>query len=111
MRVIVRVRPFNETERTRGDQAVTHIAADSRSMQLKTQSGGGREMVKNFRFATVLGSATTQASFFATSGIQSLIDSAIGGYSACCFAYGQTGSGKTYTVSGLEEKIGAWRCM
>ena len=74
--------------------------------QLKTTTGGGREMVKQFRFGMCLGNNTTQADFFAMSGIQSLIEQAIDGYSVCCFAYGQTGSGKTYTVSGLEERIG-----
>jgi Cdc6-like AAA superfamily ATPase len=49
--------------------------------------------------------STRQSEVFARCGVNSLIESALDGYSATIFAYGQTGSGKTYTMSGNETEL------
>ena len=48
---------------------------------------------------------TRQSEVFQRCGVNSLIESALDGYSATIFAYGQTGSGKTYTMSGNETEL------
>jgi len=48
---------------------------------------------------------TRQSEVFSRCGVNSLIESALDGYSATIFAYGQTGSGKTYTMSGNETEL------
>ena len=72
---------MNKMEQERGTNTVTHALPDRSAVQLVTTAGRGRghEMVKKFRFGMCVGQTTTQAEFFALSGIQSLIDSAING--------------------------------
>lgn len=45
----------------------------------------------------------TQTELFESSGVKSLLDSALNGYAATILAYGQTGSGKTFTMSGYDS--------
>ena len=54
---------------------------------------------------TSLNTHTRLSHRFELSGIKSLLDSALDGFSSTVFAYGQTGSGKTYTMTGIDEKV------
>ena len=44
----------------------------------------------------------TQKQLFQESGVASLLDASLLGYSSTVLAYGQTGSGKTYTMMGKQ---------
>lgn len=112
IRVLVRVRPLNESEAARGDQVIVRVTDDQTAVRLIGLGGddGGSFREKEYRFNLCCNEDTHQDQFFNVCGIKNLLDSALMGYAATVFAYGQTGSGKTYTMSGLEEKIShdAW---
>ena len=99
---------MNATERERGDAKVIHAHQDDlTTLDVISQQGTGRDLIRNFRFDCCIPELATQDQVFAQSGIVPLLQSALEGYSATVFAYGQTGAGKTYTMSGVEERIGS----
>ena len=110
IKVVLRVRPFNDAERARGDRRVIECLDDGRTVQI---AGGGGVMedfgrsaaARTFAFSAVLDERCDQQAFFDRCGVAALISRALAGYSATLFAYGQTGSGKTYSVSGPEDVI------
>ena len=84
------------------------IGADKRTIQVLLPddvdfAGSSRQTVKKFSLDGCLPSRTTQEEVFNSSGVKSLLDSALEGFSATVFAYGQTGSGKTYTMAGGQD--------
>ncbi len=107
VRVVVRVRPLSDAEQYAGDEEVMRIGADKATIQVMLPSdedfaGNVRQTAKNFALDGCLDQSTTQAECFNSSGVKTLLDSALEGFSATVFAYGQTGSGKTYTMAGKE---------
>jgi kinesin family protein 12 len=105
VRVVVRTRPMSESEQDGGCEEVMRIGADKASIQVLLPSdedftGASRQTVKKFALDGCLDQSTTQAQCFERSGMKTLLDSALEGFSATVFAYGQTGSGKTYTMTG-----------
>eukprot|EP01043_Picozoa_sp_COSAG02_P085605 COSAG02_NODE_23226_length_726_cov_0.813397_1_plen_195_part_10 len=83
------------------------LCADKATIQVMLPSdedfaGNVRQTAKNFALDGCLDQSTTQAECFNSSGVKTLLDSALEGFSATVFAYGQTGSGKTYTMAGKE---------
>jgi len=106
--VVVRIRPLSEDEQGQGAEEVMRIGADKRTIQVLLPddvdfAGSSRQTVKKFSLDGCLPSRTTQEEVFNSSGVKSLLDSALEGFSATVFAYGQTGSGKTYTMAGGQE--------
>jgi len=109
VRVVVRVRPLSDAEQHSGDEEVMRIGADKASIQVMLPSdedfaGNVRQTAKKFALDGCLDQQTTQAQCFNLSGVKTLLDSALEGFSATVFAYGQTGSGKTYTMFGDKAK-------
>ena len=107
VRVVVRVRPLSDAEQYAGDEEVMRIGADKATIQVMLPSdedfaGNVRQTAKNFALDGCLDQQTTQAQCFNLSGVKTLLDSALEGFSATVFAYGQTGSGKTYTMAGKD---------
>jgi hypothetical protein len=108
IKVILRVRPFNDTERSRGDRKVIECLDDHQTVRI---TGGGMEdfgrssSTRTYTFTQVFDEQCNQQSFFEGCGVRALISQALAGYSATLFAYGQTGSGKTYSISGAEDII------
>ena len=96
VKVVVRVRPLNKTELSRGDRETVIISDDQRSVNVGNRT---------FDFNACLSPDTTQPDVMIKCGIMRLLDSALRGYAASIFAYGQTGSGKTFSMSGREEII------
>jgi len=96
VKVVVRVRPLNKTELSRGDRETVIISDDQRSVNVGNRT---------FDFNACLSPDTTQPDVMIKCGIMRLLDSALHGYAASIFAYGQTGSGKTFSMSGREEII------
>ena len=108
IKVVLRVRPFSEQERGRGDRQVLRCLEDGRSVQVSSfgmEDFGRSSSVKNFSFTACAGEESDQESFYEQSGVSGLVNKALEGYSATLLAYGQTGSGKTYSVSGAEHVI------
>jgi hypothetical protein len=94
VKVVVRVRPLNSGELSRGEEEIVSVSSDQRSLQVGNRS---------FDFNACLSPDTTQPDVMIKCGVQRLLDSALHGYAASIFAYGQTGSGKTFSMSGREE--------
>lgn len=100
LRVCVRVRPLSQREASQHSTSCIEVTGQS-VLQLR-RPGASRE----FTFHQLFDVNSSQAQVFQETGIASLLDSALEGYSVTVFAYGQTGSGKTYTIAGLEEHLG-----
>lgn len=103
IRVFCRVRPLVGG----GLSKHIHLAADDKtsiSLAKTEESHTGKstdtQRNYNFSFDRVFGPVASQQEVFEE--ISLLVQSALDGYSVCCFAYGQTGSGKTYTMEGEE---------
>jgi hypothetical protein len=100
VRVVIRIRPFNSREISSGTSSCIEVA-NPQSLNLHLKNG-----TRQYTFHHILDERTSQAQVFMETGISTLLDSALEGYSATVFAYGQTGSGKTYTMAGVEERLG-----
>lgn len=95
VRVMIRTRPMNDTERNRGDRQVVFMSPENpKSMEVVSQSGAGKEMIRTFAFDHCLHEQMSQEQVFHHTGVTSLLESAVEGYSATVFAYGQTGAGE-----------------
>ncbi|KAL3656306.1 hypothetical protein V7S43_018878 [Phytophthora oleae] len=114
VRVVVRCRPMNATERARGDPSLFRLSSkESTTLQVVSSANGGnnnssgssRELVRSFQFDLCASEELSQGQFFRACGVIPLLESVVEGYLATVFAYGQTGSGKTYSMSGLDELL------
>jgi kinesin family member 12 len=101
VRVVIRVRPMNKAERSIDSTAAVQVVSD-RAVQLDLENESSYSFACNGSF----GEDTSQAAFFASSGIISLLDDTLAGYHATAFAHGQTSAGKTYTQLGSERASG-----
>lgn len=88
IKVLVRVRPLNQTELAENNDSVVSILNDQ---SLNVTSADGK---KSFRcsFDSVLGPTSTQSEVYSI--VRSCTESVIDGFNSTIFAYGQTGSGK-----------------
>mmetsp|Transcript_9614 Transcript_9614/g.14470 ORF Transcript_9614/g.14470 Transcript_9614/m.14470 type:complete len:762 (-) Transcript_9614:127-2412(-) len=95
IKVLVRIRPLNETEigNTGEESSVTFY--DSSSLTLRNADNR-----KKFQcsFDAVLGPQSTQEEVY--DAVQVCTSSVTDGFNSTIFAYGQTGSGKTHTMFG-----------
>uniref|UniRef100_A0A0G4F4P7 Kinesin motor domain-containing protein n=1 Tax=Chromera velia CCMP2878 TaxID=1169474 RepID=A0A0G4F4P7_9ALVE len=96
IKAVLRVRPFSDSEATRGDHEALRVVSSS-SVEVLTATP---PYSRRFAFNASLGPEVGQERFFHQAGVTPLIDAALRGYSATLIAYGQTGSGKTYTLAG-----------
>ena len=85
--VVVRIRPLSEDEQGQGAEEVMRIGADKRTIQVLLPddvdfAGSSRQTVKKFSLDGCLPSRTTQEEVFNSSGVKSLLDSALEGFSA-----------------------------
>jgi kinesin family protein 11 len=98
VQVVVRVRPFNNTEKK--DSAVPVVTTNSQNAEVTIVKGSGsRQHKTTFRFDRVFGSFTTQEEIYEET-LLPVIDDVLRGYESTVFAYGQTGTGKTFTMEG-----------
>ena len=81
-----------------------------RKKSLKVHGVGLAHGSLEFGFDRVAGPNVGQDEFWATCGVQRMLDAAMGGFGATIFAYGQTGSGKTHTMLG-KTNVGAIACF
>ena len=97
IKVVVRVRPLHHGEQQRGEiSCVRSAGPEGREVQVRM----GPMEAQVYSCNRCFPADTSQSTFFQESGLTDLLDSAIGGYRACCFAFGQTGAGKTYCIIG-----------
>ncbi|KKY14447.1 putative kinesin family protein [Phaeomoniella chlamydospora] len=121
IKVVVRVRPFNNREIDRKAKCIVQMK-DSQTVltpppdaEERLKKGGGKaalEGTKTFAFDKSYWSFNRSDSHYAGqnnlfSDLGSpLLDNAFQGYNNCIFAYGQTGSGKSYSMMGYGEDAG-----
>ncbi|EGT35392.1 CBN-BMK-1 protein [Caenorhabditis brenneri] len=91
LRVAVRVRPMNGTERSEKCSNIVKVDKVRNSVDLKSKPFGP--------FFRVYDSDTTQNEIYADL-VSSQIKKVIAGFNCTVFAYGQTGTGKTFTMEG-----------
>lgn len=119
MKVVVRVRPENETELRSGCQTVVkvmdeHVVVfDAKEDNLpQFQEGKKRRPLLSrkpkdlhFAFDRVFDNASTQMEVFENT-TKSVVDGLLDGINCSVFAYGATGAGKTHTMLGSTDKPG-----
>jgi hypothetical protein len=99
IKVCLRIRPLNVSEKGRNDTKSLTIMNDTQVLFTSKQ------LRRNYTFNLVFDETSSQEDIFYHCSINKLIDSAMDGYSVTIFAYGQTGSGKTYTIMGRDDSI------
>lgn len=93
IRVFVRVRPPNATEKSR---SVVSLKSDK---EICVRDNKQHSSSKSFTFSNVFGPKSSQIEVYRAV-VQPLIDEVLAGYNCTVFAYGQTGTGKTFTMEG-----------
>lgn len=102
MRVVVRVRPLNDSERAKACSSVIDVdRSDSQVSIFSSRS----VPPKTFAFDAVYDPSSHQQQIYDETAFP-LVESVLEGYNGTIFAYGQTGCGKTFTMSGDEEHPG-----
>ncbi|OMJ88546.1 hypothetical protein SteCoe_9499 [Stentor coeruleus] len=100
VKVCVRIRPMSQKELLAGNTNCIEVQ-NPQLLHLKQKSN-----IRQYAFHQILEENIDQAHVFSETGVGSLLESSLDGYSCTIFAYGQTGSGKTYTMAGSEERLG-----
>ena len=110
IQVIVRKRPLNSKELSKGDTDILQITSSDtllvREQKLKVDLTKFIEE-HHFTFDGVYNEQTSNQSLY-TSAVQPIIQAAFQGAKVTCFAYGQTGSGKTFTMMGEDSIPGLY---
>jgi hypothetical protein len=99
IKVCLRIRPLNLTEKGRNDSKSLSVMSETQVVYINKQ------LRRNYTFNLVFDETASQEDVFYRCSINTLLDSAMEGYSVTIFAYGQTGSGKTYTIMGRDDSI------
>ncbi|KAK5092025.1 hypothetical protein LTR70_007892 [Exophiala xenobiotica] len=114
IKVVVRVRPFNNRELDRNAQCVVHMSGAQTLLTPPTDAShkNKADLQKTFKYDKSYWSFRRndphyagQDTLFADLG-DPLLDNAFQGYNNCIFAYGQTGSGKSYSMMGYGDETG-----
>ena len=110
IQVIVRKRPLNSKEISKGDQDILHLASSAtlvvREQKLKVDLTKYIEE-HHFTFDGVYNEETSNQDLY-ISAIQPIVQASFQGAKVTCFAYGQTGSGKTFTMMGEGSSPGLY---
>ncbi|KAJ8277956.1 hypothetical protein GJAV_G00082120 [Gymnothorax javanicus] len=105
--VAVRVRPFNNREKTENGQRVVFMDNQETTVH-HPDSKQSFTFAFDFSFCSI---AKTDPHFASQYTVyeklaRPLLERAFEGFNTCLFAYGQTGSGKSYTMMGYGEEAG-----
>ncbi|GBG25574.1 Kinesin-like protein KIF3B [Hondaea fermentalgiana] len=102
VRVVVRVRPLNSTEKQEGYEAAAIVDEQRASISLTNPSAAASEPPKVFTFDQVYGPTAQQKQIYDRTAA-AIVESVCEGYNGTIFAYGQTGAGKTHTMEGCRD--------
>ncbi|EFJ44338.1 Kif3C type kinesin-like protein [Volvox carteri f. nagariensis] len=102
IRVLCRVRPLLEKERTAGGEG--HMPVKVTSEEALRVAAMDNKAEKDFEFDRVLAPDEGQDKLYDE--VSALITSVLDGFNVAIMAYGQTGSGKTFTMEGPEGNPG-----
>lgn len=97
VKVMVRVRPFNEREKGKG--AKNCVEVDAQNCQITLQNLADPDLQKVFSYDAVFPPNISQQAVYEEAAFK-LVESVLDGYNGTIFAYGQTGCGKTHTMMG-----------
>jgi kinesin family member 2/24 len=110
IQVIVRKRPLNSKEISKGDHDILLKASQDtlvvREQKLKLDLSKYIEE-HSFTFDGVYSEETTNQELY-ISAVQPIVQASFQGAKVTCFAYGQTGSGKTFTMMGEGSNPGLY---
>ncbi|OMJ88817.1 hypothetical protein SteCoe_9114 [Stentor coeruleus] len=97
VRVIVRSRPLNKSEKERGNYSIVQF---DRKINQVAITDIKTNIAKTFAYDAVFDDTFTQTQLYDESAYP-LVECTLQGYNTTIFAYGQTGCGKTYTMLGV----------
>jgi len=98
VKVIVRCRPLNSTEKSNGNKSI--VECDENNGQIQVTKKG--DQPKLFTFDTVFGPESRQVDIYNLTA-RPIVGFVLEGYNGTVFAYGQTGTGKTFTMEGVRS--------
>jgi len=87
IRVVVRIRPMQESEEMKGYESVVHERQSSQGTEVEVKLGPKESQYVACNRAFSI--HTKQLEFFSNSGISDLLDASTEGYRVCAFAFGQ----------------------
>ena len=97
VKVMVRCRPLNENERSKGSKIC--IRVDRSRKEVMISDPEEKENEKTFTYDDVFPMDCAQKVIYQASAFP-IMESVLGGYNGTIFAYGQTGCGKTFSMMG-----------
>lgn len=100
IKVIVRVRPLNGSEKQRGCKSI--VAIDEDNHQINLTKPAEADNIKSFAYDAVFPESSEQAQVYSKAAY-SLVEHVLEGYNGTVFAYGQTGCGKTHSMVGVPD--------
>ena len=102
IKVLVRVRPLNDSERNDNNDENGVIAFEGNQKLSITNADGNRTF--QCEFDHIFDPKTSQETVYAS--VRECTSSVLDGFNSTIFAYGQTGSGKTHTMFGPPNDVG-----
>ncbi|ESN92261.1 hypothetical protein HELRODRAFT_103862 [Helobdella robusta] len=103
VKVIVRCRPLNETEKSSNCKVVVHVDETLGTITVSIPNGDKQiDIPKNFTFDTVFAPDCKQVDVYNVVA-RPIVECVLEGYNGTIFAYGQTGTGKTFTMEGVRS--------
>lgn len=99
VRVVVRCRPLNRTEKENSDPDIVTIDSNAGSVLVRNPLTNEN---KGFTFDGSYDLNSTQKEVYDQCA-RPIVDSVLNGYNGTIFAYGQTGTGKTHTMEGVPD--------
>ncbi|XP_061658354.1 kinesin-like protein KIF20A isoform X1 [Syngnathoides biaculeatus] len=114
VKVFLRIRPFTQEERERGedqecvdiqDEETLLLKAPRCSQNMKMAERGISQSMHKFTFSKICGPETTQQHFYECT-MKEMVTNVLRGNNRLLYTYGVTNSGKTYTIQGTRCDVG-----
>ncbi|XP_054280816.1 kinesin-like protein KIF3B isoform X3 [Macrosteles quadrilineatus] len=102
VQVVVRCRPMNEKEKSKGHLSVVKCFPSRGVVEIYDPKYEKLDQCKMFAFDAVYDWNCTQQEIYDET-VRPLVNAVLSGFNGTIFAYGQTGTGKTYTMEGTKS--------